>query len=152
MLSKIFLTFLLAMLPITELRGSIPIAIVNFHLPPGYAFVASLLGNLIPIIPILWFLEHFSDWLSRHSQIGHNVLEWVFYRTRRKTRIVERYGWLGLMLFVAIPLPGSGIWTGSIAAFLLGMKHRLAFAAMTGGVIIAGILITLGTNKLINCV
>ncbi|OQX53586.1 MAG: hypothetical protein B5M48_03145 [Candidatus Omnitrophica bacterium 4484_213] len=152
MLSKIFLTFLLAMLPITELRGSIPIAIVNFRLPPGYAFVASLLGNLTPIIPILWFLEHFSDWLSRHSQIGHNVLEWVFYHTRRKTRIVERYGWFGLMLFVAIPLPGSGIWAGSIAAFLLGMKHRLAFAAMTGGVIIAGILITLGAKGIIKLI
>ena len=151
MLSKIIFTFLLAMLPITELRGSIPIAIANFHLPTGYAFIASVLGNLIPIIPILWFLEHFTDWIGVHSRIGQRILQWVFHRTRRRTKIVEKYGWLGLMLFVAIPLPGSGIWTGSIAAFLLGMKRRSAFMAMTGGVLIAGILITLGTNKLLHC-
>ncbi len=138
------------MLPVTELRGSIPVAIANFHLPPLYVFIASVLGNLVPIIPILWLLEHFSDWVDKHWQIGHNILQWIFQRTKRKAGIIEKYGWFGLMLFVAIPLPGSGVWTGSIAAFLLGIKRGSAWTAMLCGVLIAGLLITLAAFKLVN--
>jgi len=143
-LNKLILTFLLAMLPLTELRGSIPVAVVSFHLPLSYAFIASVLGNLVPIIPILCLIEHFSNWINRHFPIGRAILEWIFHRTRRRARIVEKYGWIGMMLFVAVPIPGSGIWTGSIAAFLLGMSRRTAFVAMTFGVLIAGVLIMLG--------
>jgi len=137
------------MLPITELRGAIPLAITQFSLPLLPVLLISILGNLIPAFILLWGLEKLVDWIDRRSEIGHNILKCVFRHTRRRTRIVERYGWIGLMLFVALPLPGSGVWTGSIGAFLLGINKKIAFGAIFAGVLIAGIVVSLTTKAVV---
>lgn len=136
-----WVTFSLAMLPILELRGAIPWAILACGMPWQEAFFWSILGNLVPIIPILLLMEPVANFLRRW-QILDRFLEWLFARTRRKGKLIEKYEALGLMLFVAIPLPGTGAWTGALAAFVFGVRFRLALAAIALGVVIAGILVT----------
>jgi uncharacterized membrane protein len=130
-----------AALPIAELRGSLPIAINQFHLPWYEAFFLSVIGNLLPVPILLLFLNPVTKVISR-VEIGRRIVCWVFEHARRQGKTVEKYERLGLTLFVAIPLPITGAWTGSIAAFLLGMKFRPAFLSILAGIIIAGAIVT----------
>ncbi len=130
-----------AALPIAELRGSLPIAINQFHLPWYEAFFLSVIGNLLPVPILLLFLNPVTKIISR-VEIGRKIVCWVFEHVRRQGKTVEKYERLGLTLFVAIPLPITGAWTGSIAAFLLGMKFRTAFLSILAGIIIAGAIVT----------
>ncbi len=134
-------TFFLAMLPILELRGSIPWAILVGGMHWQDAFIWSLFGNFVPIVPILLLLEPVSNFLSRWKLLDR-FFTWLFARTRRKGKMVEKYETLGLILLVAIPLPGTGAWTGALAAFVFGVRFRLALPAIIIGVIIAGTLVT----------
>ncbi len=140
-----FTTVLVAMLPISELRGAIPLGILKLGLGAGEVYVLSVIGNLIPVIPILLFLKFGSNFLRKYRW-GDRFLTWLFARTRRRSRLVERYESLGLMLFVAIPLPVTGAWTGSVAAFLFGIRLRYAFLAITLGVLLAGIIVLSATK------
>ena len=134
-------TFFLAMLPILELRGSIPWAILAGGMHWQDAFIWSLIGNFVPIIPILLLLEPVSNYLRRWKLLDR-FFDWLFARTRRKGKMVEKYETLGLILLVAIPRPGTGAWTGALAAFVFGVRFRLALPAIIIGVIIAGTLVT----------
>jgi uncharacterized membrane protein len=136
-----WITFFLAMLPVLELRGSIPWAILVAGLPWQGAFFWSILGNLVPIIPILLFFEPASDFL-RQWKFFDRFFNWLFIRTRRKGKIVERFEFFGLVVLVAIPLPGTGAWTGALVAFVFGVRFRLALPAIVIGVLIAGVLVT----------
>mgnify|MGYP001026688371 CR=1 FL=1 len=138
-------TVLIAILPISELRGAIPVAIGVFKMSVKEAYLLSVLGNLIPVFPILIFLEKVSEWLSKKFVWAKGFFNWLFTRTKTKSKIVERYKAIGLILFVAIPLPVTGAWTGTVAAFLFGIKKRFAFPAITCGVMIAGVIVTLAT-------
>lgn len=135
--------FLLSMLPISELRGSIPLGLLHYKLGVFETFLLSYIGNLIPVIPVMFFLEKFSEFLSSNFYIFKKFFDWLFARTRRRTKVVEKYGPVGLMLFVAIPLPYTGAWTGAVCAFLFGIKKRIAFFYISLGVFIAGIIVTL---------
>jgi len=130
--------------PISELRGAIPWAILKLHFPWYYAFLVAVIGNLLPVPFILIFLDTFSRLLSKMS-VFEKMLQWLFERTRRRGKIIERYGWIGLVLFVAIPLPVTGAWTGSLAAVLFGLKFKHAFLAIFIGVLIAGVIVTCAT-------
>jgi uncharacterized membrane protein len=137
----------LSAFPLTELRGSIPIAWTvmsgTWAWPWWKIYLLALAGNLIPVPFILWLLEPVSNFLRRWS-IFDRFFDWLFERTRRRAaESVKRYKALGLTLFVAIPLPVTGAWTGSLAAFLFGIPKRLAIPAIALGVAIAGILVTL---------
>jgi len=133
--------FLLSMAPIIELRLTIPVAIGKFHLPWYYAFLLAVTGNLVPVPIILLFFDAFARLLSKIG-IFKRILDWLFERTRRRAKIIERYKRIGLILFVAIPLPVTGAWTGSLAAALLGFKFRHAFLSIFIGILIAGIIVT----------
>lgn len=136
-------TFLLAMLPITELRASIPIALGNFHLSIYQAFSLSVIGNLIPAVLIVYFLGPISNFL-RKAKIFDRFFSWIFERTRK--RFDDKYqvwGKIALMIFVAIPLPMTGVWTGSIAAWLFNIKKRDSIIFISFGAIIAGFVVTL---------
>lgn len=137
-------TVLLAMAPISELRGAIPLALAHFGMSWPKAYFLSVAGNIIPIIFILPFLESLQRWLRRFP-LADKFITWWFGHVRRRSRLVERYGALGLVLFVAIPLPVTGAWTGSIAAWLFGIRFRFAFPAIVLGVLIAGVLVTLAS-------
>jgi uncharacterized membrane protein len=137
---KSILTFLAAMTPIFELRGAIPLGI-HFGLNPLTIFALAIVGNLIPIFPVLYFLEKGTD-LLRKTKLGDRFFIWLFERTRKKSEIVEKYEWWGLMLFVAIPLPGTGAWSGCVAAHVMGLNKFKSFFPIALGVLIAGIIVS----------
>ena len=134
-------TFLVATLPVSELRGAIPLAIPQFKFVWWKAYLISVIGNMVPVVPWLLFLNYVQKSLMRFK-IADVFFSWIFARTRRKGKLVEEYETLGLMLFVAIPLPITGAWTGCIAAFLFGIKMRHAVVAIFYGVLIAGAIVT----------
>ena len=127
--------------PISELRGAIPWAILKHHFPWYYAFLLAVIGNLLPVPFILLFLDTFSRLLSKIG-IFEKMLHWLFERTRRRGKIINRYERIGLALFVAIPLPVTGAWTGSLAAVLFGLKFKHAFFSIFVGILTAGIIVT----------
>ncbi|MBL7118169.1 MAG: small multi-drug export protein [Candidatus Syntrophoarchaeum sp.] len=133
---------LMAMIPFGELRTSIPFAIGIYEMGPEQAFVLSVIGNMLPVVPLLLFLDPVSNWLRRYN-IFDRFFNWLFSRTRRYNNRMEKYGSLGLIPFVAIPLPVTGAWTACAVAFVFGIRSRYAFAAIFAGVIIAGIAVTL---------
>ena len=145
---KIFLT---AMTPIGELRASIPLGLSILHQPWFLVFVVSVIGNMIPPVFILWLFPKISRWLMSHSKLMNRFLTWLFERTRKKTRDkIEKYGDLALIIFVAIPLPNTGAWTGTLAAWLFGIPMKRALPNVFYGVLIAGVIVTLITTGLIN--
>jgi len=142
-------------LPIVELRGAIPVGHIlmladeNDAKPAGSErirkavkiYALAVIGNMIPIPFILLLLGPVSKFLMRYK-VGRIFFEWLFARTRRKTAGIEKYETLGLTIFVAIPLPVTGGWTGSMAAFLMGIEFKHAMLAILAGVMIAGIIMT----------
>jgi len=140
-------TFLLAMLPLAELRGAIPVALVFYanSLTWYEIYIISVIGNMVPILPLLFFWKFASDNL-RKIKVCDRFLTWLFNRTRRRASVVEKYEAIGLTLFVAIPLPVTGAWTGSVAAFLFGIRRRWAMLCITIGVMIAGAVVTLAVK------
>lgn len=144
------LVLLIATLPVSELRGSIPFAQGMLHMPPLTAFVWSVIGNIIPAVLLLRYLGPFSELLSRKFAVCRRFFGWLFARTRRKSDLIHRYGYLGLVLFVAVPLPATGAWTGSIAAWLLGLSMGRALGAVVVGVLIAGVIVTAAVSGTIS--
>ena len=136
--------FFMAMTPVVELRGAIPLG-VALGLSVWEAFFWAVLGNLLVVPLLLTLLPIFIQWLERVPLFKKlwNALE---ARVRLKGEDqVQRYGALGLYLFVAVPLPGTGAWTGSVLAVVLGVKKRYALPAITAGVITAGVLVALAS-------
>ncbi len=133
---------IIAMLPVAELRLSIPMAILEFNMDPLMAFSLSVIGNMLPVVPLLLFLEPVSNFLRRWK-IWDMFFTWLFDRTYHKHNAgFEKYGSIGLAIFVGIPLPATGAWTGCAAAFVFGFKFKNAFLAILAGVILAGIVMT----------
>jgi len=139
-------TILIAASPIVELRGAIPVAMGIFYFSLFKAFILSFLGNILIIIPFIWFLEKFSNFLMEKSKFWNRALNWIFERTRVKIGATyKKYSRWALVIFVAIPLPMTGAWTGSIAAYLLGFNKKEAFPLFSLGVFIAGCLVMILT-------
>jgi uncharacterized membrane protein len=136
-------TFLLATLPIAELRGAIPWALypTGGGLAWPVAYLWAVLGNALPVIPLLLFLGPVSEWLRRW-RLFDRFFDWLFARTRRRGKVIERFEAIGLTLFVAIPLPVTGAWTGCAAAFIFGIRFRYALPAVLAGILIAGTIVT----------
>ncbi len=139
--SKELVVLIIAALPIFELRGALPVAINLLHFPWYYALPLAIIGNLLPVPFILLFLNAITRWLSKIA-FFNRMLSWLFERTRRRGRIIEKYEHIGLALFVAIPLPVTGAWTGSLAAVIFGLRFKYAFLSIFIGVFIAGVIVT----------
>lgn len=140
-LGEFVFTMLVSMLPVIELRGGIPFG-VALGLNPWAAFTASVLGNLIPLPFIVVYIRRIFLWMRRRIPRLNELVDSMERKAHLKGRKVTKYKYLGLMIFVAIPLPGTGGWTGALAAAFLDMPLRRAMPAMTGGVFIAGFLVT----------
>lgn len=138
------ITVFIASLPVSELRGAIPFAITVGDIPWAKAYWLAVVGNLLPVPLLLLGLEPVSRWLRRWP-MWERFFSWLFARTRRRGKLVERYKAIGLTLFVSIPLPVTGAWTGCVAAFIFGIRPRLALPAVIAGVLIAGVIVTLVT-------
>lgn len=135
-------TLIFAALPISEVRGAIPLAIGVYEYSPLEAYMLAVFGNLLPVIPLLLFLGPVSDYLRKFI-CWDRFFTWLFARTRRKCiKEHENFGLTALAIFVAIPLPMTGAWTGCAVAFLLGFRFWPAFAAIAAGVLIAGAIVT----------
>ncbi|NQT45969.1 MAG: small multi-drug export protein [Candidatus Omnitrophica bacterium] len=134
-------TILIAASPVAELRGAIPVALA---LGQGVVktYCLAVVGNIIPAVPLLLFFGKISDYLRRFF-LWRKFFEWLFERTKRRADLVEKYGAIGLVLFVAIPLPMTGVWTGCIAAALFRIRFRYAIIAASIGVMIAGVAVTI---------
>jgi len=143
--------FLIAMSPIFELRGSIPVALGVYHLPIWSTYLVSIIGNLVPVVFLLLLLESVSGYLSQRSYFFNRFFTWLFERTRKKhANKFERWKEFALVIFVAIPIPFTGAWTGSLCAFVFGIPFKKAFPLIALGVIMAGLIVTLTTLGIIN--
>ncbi|NLY88312.1 MAG: small multi-drug export protein [Firmicutes bacterium] len=140
-LNEIILVLFTSVLPYLELRGAIPMALC-LGAQPWEAFLLGVVGNLLPIIPIMLVLSFLARWSHRYNFFFH-LLHWIQRKTVKQQEKINRYGFLGLVIFVAIPLPMSGVWTGAAVAYLLGIKKSKAVPALALGTIIAGLLVTL---------
>lgn len=136
---KEFIVMIVAALPISELRGAIPLALF-WKMPIAKAFRLSVLGNILPVAPVLFLLKPVSEQL-RKFKIWSRFFDWFFERTKKKADIIQKYEALGLAIFVAIPLPMTGAWSGVVAASLFKIKFRYAFVAIVAGVIGAGLIV-----------
>jgi uncharacterized membrane protein len=138
-------TIVIGMLPISELRGAIPVALGIYEMSVPEAYFFAVIGNMIPVIPLLLYLEPVSNFLRRW-RVWDIFFTWLFSKTyHNHSERVEKYGTLALTIFVAIPLPITGAWTGCAAAFVFGMKTSHAFLAIFIGVLISGLIVTVLT-------
>ncbi len=133
--------FLIAMIPIFELRGAIPIGMLKYELPLWKVIPIALAGNMFPIFFILLFFDIITK-ICFKVPFLKKILEAIFARTRKKTEVIQKYEEIGLMLFVAIPLPITGAWTGSLAAYLFGLKFWKSILFIFLGVCIAAVVVT----------
>ena len=135
---------IISMLPIAELRGAIPYGVAH-GLPLVKVWIVSIVGNMIPI-PFILFLLSPIEKFFRRWKLWDNLLDKVFDYTRRKTRkSIEKWEALSLIIFVAIPLPVTGAWTGSLAAYLFGLDIKKSIAYIFIGVLIASFIVTAAT-------
>jgi len=140
---KYIATFIISMVPIVELRGAIPVGVFTFHLSYLEAFLISFLGNILPIYFIVKYIRPLFDFFGRFKPFKI-VIDWATDRATKKIQESEKlqnYTALGLFLFVAIPLPGTGAWVGSLIANFLGLRIKKAFLPLAAGVFAAGIII-----------
>jgi uncharacterized membrane protein len=140
-LREILWVVLISATPIGELRAGIPTAYFVYDFPWYYAFLFSVVGNLLPVPLILLFLDRVTRFLGRIG-LFDRVIKRVFERTRRRGERIKRVEGIGLALFVGVPLPVTGAWTGSLIAFLLGIERKRAFLYITLGVFLAGAIVT----------
>jgi len=134
-------TMLVSMVPVVELRGGLPFG-VALGLPPWEALAASIIGNLIPLPFIVVYIRRIFQWMRRRMPRLDGVVDSLERKAHLKGNKVNKYKYLGLMIFVAIPLPGTGGWTGALAAAFLDMPLRKAMPSMAAGVCIAGAIVS----------
>ena len=129
-----------AMVPVLELRGAIPFGLTQ-GLSPSLAYFMSVLGNMIPVPAIMLFARNIFRWLRRHPWWDKRI-DWIERRAHLKGRMVRKYRVLGLIVLVAVPLPGTGAWTGALVGTLFRIRMQVALPAIFAGVLIAGLLVT----------
>jgi uncharacterized membrane protein len=135
------ITFLMAMVPVVELRGAIPYGVVAGLSVPE-AFLLAVLGNLAPIPFLVVFTRKVFEWLRTKSEWLDRLVRRLEAKADKNKELVQKYEFFGLMLLVAIPLPGTGAWTGALVAAMMNMRLKRAMPAITVGVIVAGIIVT----------
>ena len=139
MLKALLLTFGTALLPVLEIRGAIPVGIAN-GLDAWTAYIVGVIGNMLPIPFLILLARHIIAWLQKHN-ILVKFTSWLQRKGKEKSKAVERSSFWGLMILVAIPLPGTGAWTGALVASLLDMSLKRSLPAITLGVLIAGAIV-----------
>ena len=143
-IGKIIMTALISMVPVIELRGALPIAVAN-GLEYPIAIVVSVIGNLIPVPFIIIFIRKIFEWMRKVSSKLDVLVTKLEQRAESKSDVVQKYAFWGLFILVAIPLPGTGAWTGALVAAMLDMRLKRAFPAIALGVITAAAIVTFVT-------
>lgn len=139
---NIIYIILLTLIPTLELRASIPFGILVARLPVLEVFAIAVVVNILLGLALFLLLDSLVKFFTRF-QLINDIYSKIVSRTQRKVEpYVERFGTIGIALFIGIPLPGSGVWTGALAAYLLGLKFRKFALANIAGVLIAGVIVT----------
>lgn len=141
MLKVRIITLLMAMVPVVELRGAIPWGVTQ-GLGISESFILSVIGNLIPIPFLVVFTRKVFAWLRTKSNWLNTIVSKLEAKADKNKEVVMKYEFWGLVLLVAIPLPGTGAWTGALVAAMMNMQLKRAMPAIILGVIIAGIIVT----------
>ena len=128
------------MVPVLELRGAIPLGVAA-GMPPLAALLVAIVGNMVPVPFIILFIRQIFHWLRNKGKIG-TLVEKLERRAEQKSDVVKKYAGIGLLILVAIPLPGTGAWTGALVAALMNMRLKRALPDIFLGVVIAGFIIT----------
>lgn len=144
LLLKEFKLMLLAAVPIIELRGAIPAGMV-MGLDPLTSAIVSFIGSMLPVPFILFGMRPVIEFMRRFKW-AEKFLDWLINRTVKRAKNFDKYSFYGLMVFVAVPLPTTGVWTGSMAASLFGMRIKRSFLAIMLGNLIAAFLVTAGST------
>ena len=143
-LGSLLMTLLIAMTPVLELRAAIPAGVIA-GLDLRLVVITAIIGNLIPIPFIIVFIRRIFKWMQTKSERLAQLVKRMEEKADRKKDKVLKYEFWGLMLFVAIPLPGTGAWTGALIAAMLDMQLKRAFPAIAAGVVIAALIVTMAT-------
>lgn len=136
------LTMLVSMIPVVELRGGIPFGVAA-GLPVWAAYLAAVIGNLLPVPFIVVYIRRVFQFMRQHMPRLNSVVDKMEQKAHLKSASVLKYQYLGLAIFVAIPLPGTGAWTGALVAAFLDMRLKKAMPSIVGGVLSAGLIISI---------
>ena len=146
--------FFCSILPIIECRGSIPLGLA-LGLPWWQTFLLSVIGNLLPVPFILIFMNKILDWMTRSRvKMFYRFGNWLQRKVEKNKDKIEKYSYLGVLIFVAVPFPGTGAWTGTLIASVLRLEPKKSFLAALGGVLIAATIMTMlsyGVATLVGC-
>ncbi len=151
MAGEFTLTVLVSMIPVVELRGGIPFGAAA-GLPVWAACIAAVIGNLIPVPFIIVYIRRIFQWMREKMPRLNRMVDALERKAHLKGQKVSKYKYLGLAIFVAIPLPGTGAWTGSLAAAFLDMPLRRAIPSIVAGVVVAGLAISILTFGIANLI
>lgn len=135
---KEIVVFIISLMPILELRGGL-IAAALLDINPIVSYIISIIGNILPVPFILWFINSILNWM-RNSKHFSGIAKWLDEKVTKHKSQIEKYGFWGLVLFVGIPLPGTGAWTGCLIAAVLKMNKKKAFLAAMLGILMASII------------
>ena len=141
---NLLMTFIISMVPVIELTGAIPLGVYN-GLDVWTALVVAIIGNLVPVPFIIIFIRKIFKWMQEKSEKLAVLVRKFEEKADKKKEQVLKYEFWGLMVLVAVPLPGTGAWTGALVAAMLDMQLKRAMPAITVGVIVAGIIVTTAT-------
>lgn len=139
---EFILTLLVSMIPVVELRGGIPFGVAA-GLPVWAAYLAAVIGNLLPVLFIVVYIRRIFMFMRQHMPRLNSVVDKMEQKAHLKSASVLKYQYLGLAIFVAIPLPGTGAWTGALVAAFLDMRLKKAMPSIVGGVLSAGLIISI---------
>ena len=146
---KLLTTFLISMVPVIELRAAIPVAAAQ-GVPVWMAVCVSVVGNLFPVPFIIIFVRKVFAWIRRCIPKLDGFVTKLETRAMKKSETIQKFWFWGLFLFVAVPLPGTGAWTGALIAAMLEMRLKRAFPAIAFGVVVAGIVVGLAALGVIH--
>lgn len=141
-------TLVTAMMPILEIRGAIPVGVAS-GLDPWLAFAVGFVGNMLPIPILILLTRKVIEWLKKHNMLV-KLTAWLENKGSKGAQKVQKYSFWGLFILVAIPLPGTGAWTGALVASLLDMRLKRALPAIAMGVAAAGLIVLLVTYGVIS--
>lgn len=139
--SETLFTVLVSMLPVVELRGGIPFG-VNAGLPLPLAAIASIIGNMLPIPILILFTRRVLTWLRHHLPVLERLIVRLERKADSKKELISKYKFWGLLILVAIPLPGTGAWTGALVAALMDLRLKSALPAIFTGVLVAAAIVS----------
>ena len=146
MLKEYFYTFLWSITPLVELRASIPLGYLNYGLSIYEATIISILGSIVTTSIVLFILPYIVEFLEKHSPFFDKIMKKIFEKTRTKhSKKMAIIGELFLIMFVAIPLPGSGGWTGVLIAYLFKIPYKTAIFLISVGITLSGVIVALLT-------